>query len=508
MGKYITSIDLGSSKIAIATGCLTEAGVRIISYREAPSTGIKNGEIINIFQVEQTVSQLIGMAEEDIGEKIEQAILNVSAKFLHRETGTFSVHRTNPSSYISMEELESITKARHNTRNENGEVLLEAFPIKYSIDEYAGISFREAIGMVGSDIEAEFLMIFGKESLISCRRQILDKCGVAIKKLILSPIASARAVLNETELENGVALVDIGKGTTEIAIIRNNAVLDVASIPFAGDSITNDIKSVANITAKWAEEIKLQRGNCCPEIVPENSKLVFKNREGITEGDMDLNLLTNIIEDRTVEILDTVRHILDSSKWAGKLSSGVVITGGTAYLENIRQLAQAVLGRNVRLASPRTAITNDSEEAAFDAYSSVAVGLVLEGFTPKLSHADEITLPKSDGGSNEKWSIFNGLFGNEGGTGDAEPVKDKGKKSKTDEKRLREEEERKRKEDEKQKKEDEKRRKEEEERKRKEEKEEEKKRKEAEKERKKEERRNRSKTFFDTLFSDNSNDNA
>lgn len=508
MGKYITSIDLGSSKIAIATGCLTEAGVRIVSYREVPSTGIKNGEIINIYQVEQTVSQLIGMAEEDIGEKIEQAILNVSAKFLHRETGTFSVHRTNPANYISMEELESITKARHNTRNESGELLLEAFPIKYSIDEYAGISFREAIGMMGTDIEAEFLMIFGKESLISCRRQILDKCGVTIKKFILSPIASARAVLNETELENGVALVDIGRGTTEIAIIRDNAVLDVASIPFAGDSITNDIKSVANITAKWAEEIKLQRGNCCPEIVPENSKLVFKNRDGITEGDLDLNLLTNIIEDRTVEILDTVRHILDSSKWSGKLSSGVVITGGTAYLENIRQLAQAVLGRNVRLAAPRTAITNDSVEAAFDAYSSVAVGLVLEGFSPKLSHADDITLPKGDAGNNEKWTIFNGLFGNEGGPAEAEPVKDKGKKSKEDEKRRKEEEEKRRKEEEKQKKEDEKRRKEEEEKRRKEEKEEEKRRKEEEKERKKEERRNRSKAFFDTLFSDNTNDNA
>lgn len=496
MGKYITSIDLGSSKIAIATGCLTEAGIRIVSYREVPSTGIKNGEIINIFHVERTVSQLIGMAEEDIGEKIEQVILNVSAKFLHRETGTFSVHRTNPSGYISSEELESITKARHNTRNESGELLLEASPIKYSIDEYAGISFREAIGMTGNDIEAEFLMIFGKESLISFRRQILDKCGVAIKKFILSPIAAARAVLNETELENGVALVDIGKGTTDIAIIRDNVVLDIASIPFAGDSITNDIKNVANLTSKWAEEIKLQRGNCCPEIVPENSKLVFKNKDGISEGDMDLNLLTNIIEDRTVEILDTVRHILDSSKWSSKITSGVVITGGTAYLENIRQLAQAVLGRNVRLAAPRTSITNDSVESAFDAYSSVAVGLVLEGFTPKLSHADDITISKSAVENTEKWTIFNGLFGNEGNPDTAEPDGENDKKRR-DEEKIRKVEEKKRKEEE------EKKRKEEE----KQRKEKEKQEKKEEKKRKQEEKQNRP-SIFEGWFSNNTNDNA
>ncbi len=472
MGNYITAIDLGSSKIAAATGCMTDAGIRIVSYRELPSTGIKNGEIVNIFHVERTVSQLIGMVEEELGEKIEHAILNIGAKFLHKEIDTFSVHRPNPSSYITSEEIESLIKAHHNARNKNGEILLEASPIKYSIDEYTGISIHEAIGMAGNDIESEMLMVFGKESLIGYRRQIMDTCGVQIRKLILSPIAAARAVLNETELENGVALVDIGKGTTEIAIIRDSVVLDVASIPFAGESLTNDIKNVANITTGWAEEIKLLRGNCCTELIPENSKLVFKNKEGIPEGEIDLNLLTSVIEDRIVEILEAVRHILDNSKWSNKLSSGVVITGGTAYLENLRQLAKAVLGRNVRLAAPRTSITTDSAEAAFDAYSSVAVGLVLEGFSPRLSHAEDIAVSKTkENGIDAR--DFGSLFD---GIGEA-PLSPK--------------------EEEKRRKEEEKRRKEEEEKRRKEE----------EKKRKEEERRNR-RSIFDTLFSDNSNDNA
>ena len=398
MGKHITAIDLGSSKIALATGCSTDSGIRIVSYHEVPSAGIRNGEIINIFHVEQAVSKLIEKAEKDLDEQIGEVILNIGGKFLHRENQSFSVHRPNPMQFITAEEIESLTKARSNTRNASGEILLEASPIKYTIDEYVGIPYGEAVGMSGNDIEAEFLMVFGKETLLNYRRQIMDNCNLAIKKAILSPIAAARAVLTETELENGVVLVDIGKGTTEIVMIKDSTVLDVASIPFAGDSITNDIKNVANVTYKCAEEIKIQRGNCCPEIVPENSRLVIKSQEGIVEGEVDLNLMTNVIEDRLIEIFEAVRHIIDNSRWSGKLASGVVLTGGTAYLENIRQLAQAMLGRNVRLAAPRTAIASDSVEAAFDSYSSVAVGLVLEGFERRLSHTGEMSASKPKAG--------------------------------------------------------------------------------------------------------------
>ena len=286
--------------------------------------------------------------------------------------------------------------------------------------------------------------------------------------------------LTETELENGVVLVDIGKGTTEIVMIKDSTVLDVASIPFAGDSITNDIKNVANITYKCAEEIKIQRGNCCPEIVPENSRLVIKNQEGIVESEVDLNLMTNVIEDRLIEIFEAVRHIIDNSRWSGKLASGVVITGGTAYLENIRQLAQAMLGRNVRLAAPRTAIASDSVEAAFDSYSSVAVGLVLEGFERRLSHTSEMSASKPKAG-NSGQKGFGTLFG------------DDEKSQKEDAKRLKEEEKRKEEEAKRAAKEAKRKQKEEEER--------------IKREKKEAERNSRGGGFFGQLFG-NTDDNA
>lgn len=480
MGKHITAIDLGSSKIALATGCSTDSGIRIVSYHEVPSAGIRNGEIINIFHVEQAVSKLIEKAEKELDEPIDQVILNIGGKFLHKEIQSFSVHRPNPMQFITAEEIESLTKARNNARNTAGEILLEASPIKYTIDEYVGIPYEEAVGMSGNDIEAEFLMVFGKESLLNYRRQIMDSCNLAIKKAILSPIAAARAVLTETELENGVVLVDIGKGTTEIVMIKDGVVLDVASLPFAGDSITNDIKNVANITYKCAEEIKIQRGNCCPEIVPENSRLVIKNQDGIVESEVDMNLMTNVIEDRLIEIFEAVRHIIDNSRWSGKLASGVVITGGTAYLENIRQLAQAMLGRNVRLAAPRTAIASDSVEAAFDSYSSVAVGLVLEGFERRLSHTSDMSASKTRS-VNSGQKGFGTLFDD-----------DDEKTRKEEAKRLKEEEERRKKEEKEQRKEEKRRQKEEEERIKRE---------------KKEAEKSRGGGFFGQLFG-NTDDNA
>lgn len=483
MGKHITAIDLGSSKIALATGCSTDSGIRIVSYHEVPSAGIRNGEIINIFHVEQAVSKLIEKAEKDLDEPIDQVILNIGGKFLHKENQSFSVHRPNPMQFITAEEIESLTKARNNTRNNAGEILLEASPIKYTIDEYVGIPYEEAVGMSGNDIEAEFLMVFGKESLLNYRRQIMDSCNLAIKKAILSPIAAARAVLTETELENGVVLVDIGKGTTEIVMIKDGIVLDVASLPFAGDSITNDIKNVANITYKCAEEIKIQRGNCCPEIVPENSRLVIKNQDGIVESEVDMNLMTNVIEDRLIEIFEAVRHIIDNSRWSGKLASGVVITGGTAYLENIRQLAQAMLGRNVRLAAPRTAIASDSVEAAFDSYAAVAVGLVLEGFERRLSHTGDMSASKTKSG-NSGQKGFGTLFD------------DDEKISKEEAKRLKEEEERRKREEKEKLKEEKRKQKEEEER-----------RKREEKEKKAAERNGHGGGFFGQLFG-NTDDNA
>ena len=197
-------------------------------------------------------------------------------------------------------------------------------------------------------------------------------------------------------MENGVALIDIGKGTTEVAIVKDYIVRQVAVIPFGGEAVTCDIKTDTGITRQWAENVKLLQGRCCEEFAIENRKLVLKDENNNTDFEVDLMLLTRIIEARMSEIFDAVAYVIEQSGYGNRIPSGVVITGGTTHLDNILQLAGSLLQRKVRLAAPQGSITNDSAEYAFDVYASTAVGLVLESLNPKLSNAIEFDqeLPK------------------------------------------------------------------------------------------------------------------
>ena len=386
MSNYVASLDFGTSKIALAVGLQTEDGIRIVSYNDAESVGIKCGEIVKELQVIEAINGLLEKARQEIGEPLEEVVIGVSGKAIHAAEQSCKVNRPDRDSYVDADELAQITKARYNSKMENGEVVFEVVPQRYDIDDNIGCSHDDLIGMTGKTIDATFKIFYGKESILSRRRQIAEKCGLRVKKAILSPVASARAVLTSQEMENGCALVDIGKGVTEIAIVKDNIIRTVQSIPFAGDSITTDIKTVTNTTAKWAEAIKVLHGSACADFTPENKKLVLRGPDNSNDGEVDLALLSSVIEARISEIFDAVRYVIEQSG-CGNLPAGVVLTGGTCYLENIRQLAAALLGQKVRIAAPRGAITSDSVESAFDAYSSTAVGLVLEGFRSKLSHA-------------------------------------------------------------------------------------------------------------------------
>ena len=236
---------------------------------------------------------------------------------------------------------------------------------------------------------APFKLFYGRKSILDRRTTVLDKCGLVMNKAILAPIASARAVLSRPEMENGVALVDIGRSTTEVAIVKDNIVRHAAIIPFGGESVTGDIKNELNITSRWAEIIKTEYGRCCEEYAVDNKKLVLKNENEIVDGEVELTLLARVIEARMSEIFDAVHYVIEQSGYASRISAGVVITGGCCHLDNIIQLASALLGQKIRLAAPQGSIDSSSKEASFDVYASTAVGLVLETLDPMLSHAIE-----------------------------------------------------------------------------------------------------------------------
>ena len=388
MSRYAAALDFGSSKVALAVGEQTPDGIRIVSYHDMPSAGIEAGEIVNDFKVAEIIRTLVQQAEAELNEPITEVTVGLSGRVLHSKDLPCQINRTDPKAYITEEEVRQITRARYKASLEGDETVFEAVPQKYSTEDRIGITHDELIGMVGGQIDADFRLFYGRKTILSRRITILENCGLTLCKAILSPIASARAVLTKPEMENGVALVDIGKGLTEVAIIKDNIVRQAAIIPFGGESITGDIKTVANITREWAETIKLRHGRCCEEYAIENKKLVLKNETEGSDGEVEMSLLVRTIEARLSEILDAVRYIIEQSGYAGKISSGVVITGGASHHEDLIQLATALLGQKIRLSAPAS-IDKNSVEDAFDVYAATAVGLVQETLEPMLSHAIE-----------------------------------------------------------------------------------------------------------------------
>ena len=387
MKEQVAALDFGSSKVALAVGRRAGAGIRIVGYYDAPSAGIECGEIDNDFKVADTVCQLVEQAEKELGEKIIEVSVGLSGRVIHRKEQMNTVKRKNANSSILEPEVQQIIRSQYSTTVGESEVVFEAVPQRFSTEDRIGITKDELIGMIGAEVEAEFVLFSGKKAILDRRLKVLEECGLIPYKAILAPIASARAVLSAQEMENGVALVDIGKGTTEVAIVKDNIVRHVAVIPFGGETVTSDIKTGTGITRQWAENIKILQGRCCEEFAIENRKLVLKNENDIVDGEVDLVLLSRIIEARMSEIFDAVAYVIEQSGYANRIPSGVVITGGTSHLDNILQLAGSLLGQKVRLAAPQGCIASDSVEYAFDVYASTSVGLVLESLDPKLSNA-------------------------------------------------------------------------------------------------------------------------
>lgn len=383
MSDYVTAIDFGSSKIALAIGEKRSDGLYVSWYDSVESSGIRNGEIQNEAQAEKALRALIEKAEESTGKTISDVITGISGReILFRDVTAEDVNK-DANRIIHTSDIVKMTNARYSEQVEGR--VYEVAPQSYDIDDFIGGHEEDLDGMRGSAMTGHYRIFYGKNALLNTRLRVISDCRLTLRRSILCPIASARAVLTRQEMENGVAVVDIGKGCTEVVIIKDNTVRDLYSIPFAGESVTNDIRTVTNLGLKRAEELKVRYGYCLAEKTPDGKILELTDENGEVETSIQLQELTGIVESRISEIFDAVRYILDNSKYSSKLPCGVVITGGSAYLSYILPLAKAILERKCRLDAPRVCITPDSAQGASDAGSATAVGLLVEWFDRKLS---------------------------------------------------------------------------------------------------------------------------
>ena len=375
---YIVGLDIGTTKIACFVGEKVENNRIVIrGYGKTESTGVKRGMVFNIEETVNAIRRAVDMASEQSNVDIKTVNVGIAGHHIRSVQHRGVLMRDNPNVEITEEEIDTLRQDVFKLGMTPGEEIIDVIPQEYIVDDEMGI--RHPKGMLGSKLEANFHVIIGQvaaaRNIVTCIKQ----AGLEMEHMILEPIASAEAVLGEDEKEAGVALVDIGGGTTDIAIFYDNIIYHTAVIPFGGNVITEDIRQGCSIIKKHAEEIKVKFGSAVASENRDDEVVSIPGIRGRESKEISFKTLASIIQARLSEIFDIVNNEIQKVNSEHKLIAGIVLTGGGAMMKHIQQLAAFKTGLDVRIGYPNEYLANDTAEELASPMYSTGVGLVIEG---------------------------------------------------------------------------------------------------------------------------------
>lgn len=376
---YIVGLDIGTTKIACIVGEKMPNGkIEIRGYGKAESTGVKRGMVINIEETVDSIKKAVAEASEQSKVEIKSVNVGIAGHHIKSIQHRGKLVRDNADIEISDQELDKLRQDMYKIGTMPGEAIVNVIPQEYFVDgEYSGP--KRPKGMLGHTLEANFHIIIGQTSAVKNIERCIQQAGLRMENMILEPIASASAVLFDDEKEAGVAIVDIGGGTTDIAVFYDSIIYHTAVIPFGGNIITNDIREGCSIVRKHAEEIKVKFGSA---IALENSEDEVVSIPGIRGRDakeISFRNLASIIQARLEEIFELVNIEIQKVNSEHKLGAGIVLTGGGAMMKHICQLAEFKTGMEVRLGKPNSHLSNETSEDLVTPVYSTGIGLVIEG---------------------------------------------------------------------------------------------------------------------------------
>ncbi|MBO4692622.1 MAG: cell division protein FtsA [Bacteroidales bacterium] len=381
MKDLIAAIDLGTTKVVAAVGKKTPQGVKVVAYAEAPSRGIKRGRVENVKLAHQALDKALAKLEPQLeGQRIKSAFVGIAGQDIKcLSPAPFQTQRKNFNELITEDEIQEITNNTYNTVLEDGYKVIFSVPQSFNVDNY--MSVAEPVGMIGRNIVAKYKLFAGKEN---SRRMIESTLGLSHIKpieIVMEPVASAKAVLTDDEMEVGSIMVDIGGGTTDVIVFHHNIIRYAGIIPFGGNSITEDICTGCGIAQERAEYIKTHYGCCFSDYADAGKKIMLQGVGGTSGKEIQIKTLSRIIQARMEEILEAVCWHVEQSGFKDVIRSGMVLTGGGSKMGNITNLANYVTGHEARVATPNAfSIDPTSVEAAKDATSSTAVGMLIYAF--------------------------------------------------------------------------------------------------------------------------------
>ncbi len=380
--KYIVSIDLGTSKIALTVATVEGNDVQIIYYRESPSAGIKYSGIYNVTQASEALMAAITEAEQELGIKITQAVMGMPKYPIKTKSAKQTIQDRGDGMEITFEDIEDLKNyalSEYPVSNPESEAIFGAVAQSFSDGENFQIIENDIIGMTSNVLEGHFKIFIGKQSDLKKIDQIMKKVDIIPVQKFFTADTTAKAVLYDSEMENGVAMIDFGAGSTSVSIYQGNIMRHYASIPFGGKNITDDIKNEAQISEKLAENIKLAYGACMPEKLQNLSEKVLHIKSGNSEGDKTLPVkyLSEIITARIEEIVMAIIYEIEQSGFADMLRSGLVITGGVAQTANICSFIHDISGYKTRIGYPRHIFSWSECVGLSDSSAATSIGLLL-----------------------------------------------------------------------------------------------------------------------------------
>ena len=391
-------LDIGTTKIVVMIGKKNEYGkLEILGVGKSKSLGVHRGVVNNITQTIQSIQQAILEAEGNSGYKINDVVVGIAGQHIRSIQHSDYVSRPNAEEVIDDADIDALIGQVHKLAMLPGEEIIHVLPQEFKVDGQAEI--KEPIGMYGGRLESSFHVVVGQAASIRNLGRCVKSAGLELSGLTLEPLASADAVLSQEEKEAGVALIDIGGGTTDLAIFKDGIIRHTAVIPFGGNVITEDIKEGCSIIEKQAELLKIRFGSAWPGENKDNEIVSIPGLRGREPKEISLKNLSKIIHARVVEIIEQVYaeiKLYGHEDPKRKLIAGIVLTGGGSQLNHIKQLVEYITGMDTRIGYPNEHLAGNSDEELSSPLYATAVGLVMNSIRNNTRSATPLVEMKKE----------------------------------------------------------------------------------------------------------------
>jgi cell division protein FtsA len=377
----IVGLDIGTTKIAAIAGRKNEYGkLEILGFGRANSNGVQHGMVLNIDQTIKAIqSALENCYASNPHLEISEVYVGIAGHHIKSLQTRGDIVRHNTDEEIAQNEIDQLIYNQYKTYIPAGDQIIDVIPQEFTVDNFQNIT--NPIGYSGVKIGANFHIITGDRNAIRNINRSVEKSALTVKDLVLQPLASAAAVMCEQDLEAGVVIVDIGGGTTDLAVFYEGILKHTAVIPFGGENITNDIKTGLGVLKTQAEQMKVQFGSALADEAKSNAYITIPGLRGMTPKEISVKNLAGIIQARMSEILDFVTYHLKQVGLENKmLNGGIILTGGGSQLKHLIQLAEYVTGLDARIGFPNEHLASGHIEELTRPMYATCIGLILKGY--------------------------------------------------------------------------------------------------------------------------------